>query len=243
MASSSPEFHNFSLLPTELRLQIWSLAIPKRVLTISCVKDVETPTKRRYVKSFSTAQPPPSLLTVNRESRSIALLHYNTYFRSTFHPRGIWASFAHDTVSFYEGTISYLGPAELEGIESMTLEVKDHAYFGYFNLSTLRSMRNLRELKLVVEKGVSYSWESGDPTPDILRDLETEVEEWPEWEIPEIRIVQKETGLDIVCIRRREDLLLEEDEAEMESSGGGGSTGWGVTGGGTYGYHVSHHWL
>jgi hypothetical protein len=76
MEFSNSEFHNFSLLPTELRLQIWTMAIPRRILKIECEKEIISPTTHRFVKAWDTHLPHPSLLTVNRESRSIALQHY-----------------------------------------------------------------------------------------------------------------------------------------------------------------------
>lgn len=108
--------------------------------------------------------------------------------------------------------------------------MKDFAYFGYFNLSTLRLMKNLKELKLTVEKGVRYTWGAGEAGVEITRDLEAEVKEWPEWRVPEIRILQRETGREIVVIRGREDLVEEEE-------GGDGSVGL-VQGG--FGYQITH---
>lgn len=95
----------------------------------------------------------------------------------------------------------------------MVLEVKDHAYFGYFNLSTLRGMRALKELELRVENGVRYSWGTGEAVNDIFRDLRTEVLEYPDWKVPrEIRIVLAETGKESCVIRGRADLLGEHEE-------------------------------
>ena len=93
------------------------------------------------------------------------------------------------------------------------LDVSDHAYFGYFNLKTLRAMRALQALELRVHTGVKYSWGTGQPADDILRDFTAEVTEWPEWEVPElIRIVQAETGDELCVIRGRGDLVVEEEK-------------------------------
>jgi hypothetical protein len=212
MASSEPEFPHFPELPTELRLQIWALAMPHRVLPITCTKGILTPSARRYAQRFSTTSPPPALLLTCKESRSIALSLYASYFRTTSCPQGIYASFAHDTISLPEGTISYLGKEELEGIEKMVLEVKDHGYFGYFNLGTLRGMSNLKMLELTTVNEVNYRRGSEGAVSDIFRDLRTEVLEWPEWKVPEeIRIVEAGTGLELCIIRGREDLLPMEE--------------------------------
>jgi hypothetical protein len=213
MASSDPEFPLFPELPAELRLQIWALAIPTRVLPITCTKGILTPSAHRYAKRFTSTSPPPSLLLCCRESRSVALSIYTPYFRTEASPQGIYASFAHDTVSLPENTINYLGREELEGIERMVLEVKDHAYFGYFNLVTLRGMAALKELELRVENGVRYSWGTGEAANDIFKDLRTEVLEWRDWKVPGlIRIVLAGTGQELCVIRGRRDLLGDDEE-------------------------------
>jgi hypothetical protein len=120
---------------------------------------------------------------------------------------------AHDTISLPDNAINYLGKEELAGIERMVLEVKDHAYFGYFHLSTLRGMTALRELELRVENGVRYSWGSRGAADGIFKDLRAEVLEFQDWEMPGlIRIVQAGTGQELCVIRGRGDLLVEEGE-------------------------------
>jgi hypothetical protein len=211
MASS--EFPLFPELPAELRLQIWALAIPHRVLPITCTKGILSPSARRYAQRFTSTSPPPSLLLCCRESRSVALPVYSSYFRTEASPHGIHASFAYDTISFPENTINYLGREETEGIERMVLEIKDHAYFGYFNLSLLRGMRALKELELRVENGVSYAWGPAEAANDIIRDLKTEALEYRDWKMPEVvRIVRAGTGQELHVIRGRGDLLEEEEE-------------------------------
>lgn len=105
-----------------------------------------------------------------------------------------------------------MGREETDGIERMVLEVKDHAYFGYFNLSLLRGMRSLRELELRVENWVRYSWRTEGAADDIIRDLRTEVLDYQDWKMPDvIRIVQAGTGQELCVIRGRGDLLVEEE--------------------------------
>lgn len=72
---------HFSELPTEIRLQIWQLAIPKsRVLRIASSSD------RSHLKRIYPMQPLPipTILHVNRESRSVGL----DIFRLGFGPDG-----------------------------------------------------------------------------------------------------------------------------------------------------------
>lgn len=211
-SSSTSEFPLFPELPAELRLHIWALAIPHRVLHITCTKGILSPSARRYAQRFTSTSPPPSLLLCCRESRSVALPFYSSYFRTEASPHGIYASFAYDTISFPDNTINYVGREETDGIERMVLEVKDHAYFGYFNLSLLRGMRSLRELELRVENWVRYSWRTEGAADDIIRDLRTEVLDYQDWKMPDvIRIVQAGTGQELCVIRGRGDLLVEEE--------------------------------
>ncbi len=111
-----------------------------------------------------------------------------------------------------ENTISYLGEQELQGIEHLVLEVKDHAYFGYFNLGTLRGMSSLKVLELRAQNGVNNRWGPADAARDILRDLSSEVLEWPDWKMPEIRILQAGTGRELFVLKGREDLLPKEQD-------------------------------
>jgi hypothetical protein len=59
-------FHRFKLLPAELRLMIWKLAMAGRAVELYQCKGRIKP-----------ACPPPSLFRVNRESRQVALKEYN----------------------------------------------------------------------------------------------------------------------------------------------------------------------
>ena len=83
--SPSRSFTLFPLLPTELRLQIWTLIIvsslsERRTVSITCHREVHPINRRRYAKSFSTSTTIPALLHVNREARSEALRVYRPSF-------------------------------------------------------------------------------------------------------------------------------------------------------------------
>ncbi|KAL4816948.1 hypothetical protein BDW67DRAFT_40493 [Aspergillus spinulosporus] len=84
-SSPSQSFTLFPLLPTELRLQIWSLFLvsslsERRTVSITCHREVHPIYRRRYAKSFSTSTSIPALLHVNREARSEALRVYRPSF-------------------------------------------------------------------------------------------------------------------------------------------------------------------
>ncbi|KAL4746107.1 hypothetical protein BDW72DRAFT_210724 [Aspergillus terricola var. indicus] len=83
--SPSQSFTLFPHLPTELRLQIWTLVLvsslsERRTVSITCHREVHPTNRRRYAKSFSTSTSIPALLHVNREARSEALRVYRPSF-------------------------------------------------------------------------------------------------------------------------------------------------------------------
>ncbi|RKF64528.1 hypothetical protein OnM2_018042 [Erysiphe neolycopersici] len=65
------QFHLFGLLPTELRLSIYALSLPRRILTVN----YDSPTN-----SFTSPTALPSLLSTCVESRIVAQKHYSLSF-------------------------------------------------------------------------------------------------------------------------------------------------------------------
>jgi hypothetical protein len=192
MMDTNTSFHIFSQLPTELRLKIWFFALNeiRRVVEIECDKGIG-PRYRRYVKSFASTTPAPALMNVNQESRSEALAIYQPYFKTKLCPTGIYVAFDRDTIAFPDGVIQHLEEPELQAIQSMILE---YAYFGHYNIDTVRSMRKLKTLELRVETGQLFSWDLGDNMLALANQLREEEELHPELGMPSIRIVSKHTG-------------------------------------------------
>jgi hypothetical protein len=81
------EFHLFPILPSEIRIKIWGIAlsIPRNV-TVDC---------KRGVRSFSPSEP-PALLQVCRESRFESLQIYKTFFRPDSRLKNLYVAFSHD---------------------------------------------------------------------------------------------------------------------------------------------------
>ncbi|KAL3427414.1 hypothetical protein PVAG01_00923 [Phlyctema vagabunda] len=67
------EFPLFSLLPSEIRLEIWSMAacVP-HTLSIDCKK----PARTSEIPQWSSSSPAPAILSVNSEARRVALSFY-----------------------------------------------------------------------------------------------------------------------------------------------------------------------
>ncbi len=196
MMDTNTSFHIFSQLPTELRLKIWFFALNDihRVVEIECDKGIG-PGNWLYVKSFASTTPAPALMNVNRESRSEALAIYQPYFKTKLCPTGIYVAFDRDTIAFPDGVISYLEEPELQAIQSMILKLRDYAYFGHYNIDTLRSMRNLKTLELRVETGQLFR-DHGDNmlALQVANRLREEEELHPDLGMPSIRIVSKHFG-------------------------------------------------
>jgi hypothetical protein len=87
------EFKLFSNLPSELRLKIWTYALPGRIVELcQAVRDNTMP--------FYSPTTNPSLLSVNHESRTIALENYILSFPNDTHPAQIYFSPSVDTLFF-----------------------------------------------------------------------------------------------------------------------------------------------
>ena len=79
----------------------------------------------------------------------------------------------------------------------MVLDVRDCDYFEYFNMDCVRGMGALETLELLTTKDpMVYTW--GTRTRHVERlvdDFETARRLYPEWDCPEVRIVDKESLL------------------------------------------------
>ncbi|OIW26888.1 hypothetical protein CONLIGDRAFT_707442 [Coniochaeta ligniaria NRRL 30616] len=71
-------FHLFPRLPTELRIEIWRLCLPRRVLELDYQRDdlllgPKPPCAKNAALTDSNTRIPPALSRVNREARGVAL--------------------------------------------------------------------------------------------------------------------------------------------------------------------------
>ncbi len=109
--TSLTQFDLFPLLPFELRIKIWGVALTTpRTVSISCKKG-HLDTERRITLSFTSHTPPHPLLRVCHESRFETL---NTYsyvpmFKTDVSPRCIYVNFTYDTIRCAAADLEYLG--------------------------------------------------------------------------------------------------------------------------------------
>jgi hypothetical protein len=107
--STLTAFPQFAMLPPELRLRIWSCLIQPRIVIACCMQcDERLPQRREELDSRTHGRPVPVLLHINRESRYLALEHYELSFSwriskllsdtPVSRPARVWFNFALDTM-------------------------------------------------------------------------------------------------------------------------------------------------
>ncbi|KAK4644753.1 hypothetical protein QC761_307670 [Podospora bellae-mahoneyi] len=80
-------FTCFGDLPPEIRLSIWEVLIQPRIVLAACVDNRCKTQKHAQMAKRSTTRSIPVLLHVNRESRDLALRHYELTFAWKIPPR------------------------------------------------------------------------------------------------------------------------------------------------------------
>jgi len=90
--------------------------------------------------------------------------------------------------------LAYLGRAELDAIQNMVLDVKDYAYFGFYNMDIIKGMKSLEALDLVVDRELLHaSWQR--PYVVVLSNEFNEAKQGdPLWQCPRIRIFSSDSG-------------------------------------------------
>ncbi|KAF7865984.1 hypothetical protein EAF04_006147 [Stromatinia cepivora] len=190
------QFHFFPSLPYELRLKIYCILLNEpRTVKINSEKSIIKSSHRRYLKSYTSTTPIPSLLHICHESRAEALTHYKPLFRTEHSPCYIYINFDTDTIDLADGIITYLTGEELEGIRRLEIQVEDAAYFGHYNLEMMSKMRGLREVELVAKGEDCNTWQPrGHYLRGIMRDLKELRRENPLWCCPRVRLMHADSG-------------------------------------------------
>jgi hypothetical protein len=202
--TSPTTFHLFPKLPSELRIKVWNIALSlPRVVRMSCKKERLKRT-HHFTKSFVSHTAVPVLLQVCRESRLEGFLTYKPMFKTDTSPVYTYVSFEHDIILCADSVLLSMEDEEVERVQKLVLEVKDVAYFGHFQMDILMRMKKLRELDLRIEDGV-FNWDLArgyrDSYVDIMRrDFKQARTRNPEWECPDVRILDRETGKELSVI-------------------------------------------
>ncbi|KAK0626178.1 hypothetical protein B0T14DRAFT_562113 [Immersiella caudata] len=80
-------FHPFPYLPYELRLKIWEELLQPRIVLAACFDSRFASHKRSQLALRPSLPPTPVLLLINRETRALALRHYELSFAWKLPPR------------------------------------------------------------------------------------------------------------------------------------------------------------
>lgn len=102
-------FPQFAMLPPELRLRVWACLIQPRTIVACCLQcDERLPERRQELDERTHGDAVPVLLQINRESRYLALQHYELSFSwriskllsdtPVSRPARVWFNFALDTI-------------------------------------------------------------------------------------------------------------------------------------------------
>lgn len=215
-----PQFHQFPHLPGELRLKIWHLVLyTPRALSINCRRSRVHRQSPFAVESYSSTTPVPALLHTTRESRHEALSFYSASFetpksKSKSSKSLIYISFPYDTLHISDHILVHLPKDALQNIRYMVLDVRDAAYFDFFNMECLRSMEVLETLELLIERReeITHGGMRDRDIGTLIEDFEGSRRVCPEWNCPDVRIVDKSTRELIITIQGGAGMYLQDEE-------------------------------
>ncbi|TAQ88921.1 hypothetical protein B7494_g2757 [Chlorociboria aeruginascens] len=175
--SACNEFHRFPSLPSEIRLQIWRIAL-------SIPRDVHIFNSGDTFSTFSHDQP-PALLSICSESRREALKIYKLFF-SPKSEYNFYVAFTQDTII---GS-SDLYFSELQEVQKLKIKVNSTTCrFLYDNYTGLKMMEPvLRELEFIFEPGVMYG-----SMQEITNDIRVTTTQGWDFD-PDIKIVDGKLG-------------------------------------------------
>ncbi|OWO99953.1 hypothetical protein B2J93_8573 [Marssonina coronariae] len=201
--TSLAEFHGFPNLPSELRLKIWAFALRRpRVVNIAGKKAIDPKrTPRRFVVAFLSTTPRPAMINACQESRSEALATYRRYFQTEHAPNCVYLAPDRDAVRCSDNLLEHFGPDEVGAVERLVLDVADAGYFGHFNMAIIASMARLTKLDLYTDEGDLTSWRGGN-VRILSTDFEGARKSDPGWACPRVRIIDRHTGAEVLCIER-----------------------------------------
>jgi hypothetical protein len=202
-------FTKFPKLPSELRLKIWSFATPGprnvridyKVLSAT-LKEMKHPEFTPY----TSAEPPPAIFQVCRESRAEAqkMGTHKLSFGSKFHHEArIYFDFSQDTLNLGDGTgkkpENYVldafigggwhGADDFEKVERLSIDLVEDIYDRRtFIWDEIRQFSSLKEL--TVHTWEHYTMMDGRhySISFYRHTLQSVVDSHPEWEIPKVTL-------------------------------------------------------
>ncbi|KAL3493954.1 hypothetical protein BJX62DRAFT_234809 [Aspergillus germanicus] len=193
------EFTLFPLLPAEIRIQIWQMAIGPRTVEIREVR------KRIAIDYFVSSTPVPAVLQVCHESRTHA--PYRKAFALGNSPRYVWVDFEADMISIGGTHFLDLDGPDARLIRRLRFERENDEWFFHYEPKEMLDVLGVLEEVHVVCKDSPWAW-----------CVEWEYLGWP-CPTENLRFIDKETGGKITGEE------LERVWAEWEESGIKGTFG------------------
>lgn len=123
--AAEPTFHQFLLLPIEIRTEIWKLALthPRTVSIKYCSDENKGPTFSLARKSLDSPTPP--LLYVNHESRSLslALKIYTRHFTLPTSRGSIFLDLSKDSLELESEAMIHAPGSEIQDLKRIVWNV------------------------------------------------------------------------------------------------------------------------
>ncbi|KAI9743220.1 MAG: hypothetical protein M1818_003066 [Claussenomyces sp. TS43310] len=108
-------------------------------------------------------------------------------------PPAIFVAFDLDTLRLVATDLRYLQAAELRLMRSLIVDVNDYSYFAHYHMDRIVECTTLQRLDLMARQGARQSWERDLPA-SFLRDFDEAREANPNWVMPQVGLVDQDTG-------------------------------------------------
>lgn len=157
-------FHNFPLLPPEIRNTIWLLALyslPSRTITIrsEVTSRILLPNNiADWTFRLVSDSVPPTLLHACRESRTAAQTRYTALFAYEPYLRHAWVDVQGDMVDIGTSTVNDWYKRGLDKVQRLKLHRKYEEWFEYNDAVEMKKMKQLRDVHVLCLDSPA-SWE------------------------------------------------------------------------------------
>jgi len=184
-------FHLFPILPQELRLAIWVIALKEPRIVAIRKLDVYKPPGRE-LRYFHPCDPPPAITQICSESRREALKVYTRAFPYGLTPRYTYINFALDRLIIPDFDLCDVPPfaPERRALQRLVVTTEESEMFFNVYFTAEEGLRGLRALKEFT--CVGPDWEgrfTKDPESRLKTRFERSLGHEEGWECPKITFV------------------------------------------------------
>lgn len=156
-------FHFFPLLPIELRLAIWNLAVDQtpRTFTIRCIPALDPGSDNECSWSQNESDGPPitpPLLQTCREARNNLTMYSKEFVSSSERDMHCWVNFAIDTIQLEYEVLDSKMDFSARRVQHMQIEIEDPEHFFEFGFIQLQSFKSLQSLRILSYEEPLETW-------------------------------------------------------------------------------------